>query len=255
MAKEIITEQLILGIDPGAKFVGVSVRKGDTVLLSSTYARPDSIPQVMWAKLIPIKIEEEVLSRFPEDTLLIGIEDVTSPNAYMGGKMQLLNPKNTIKLAIVVGTLAQRFPKAVMIRPAKNGSQEQSSYPTSLLGRRPVELLGSNNARTRDHERSAYDIAGLVEAKLREGFLLDMQADELSTTLLDLPITFGTTKSKKKPVTPKKEVLTSLPTSEKENAKTEVKPKLTVKSTVENKTPTIKKETNLNSNNLFGEYL
>jgi hypothetical protein len=234
---------LILGIDPGAKFCGVSVRQGDKVLLSSTYARPEVIPQVMWAKLIPKKIEEEVFAHFPEQNLLVGIEDVTSPSAFMGGKMQLLNPKNTIKLAIVVGTLAQRFPQAVMIRPSKNGSQEQSTYPEELVGRRPNTLLGSNNARTRDHERSAYDIAGLVEAKLSEGYKLDMQVDEISTELLNLPITFGDKKSKPK-----------AKTTTKEPSKNEEKHKPAVKSTVVSN-PKTKKENNLNSNNLFGEYL
>lgn len=251
--------KIIIGIDPGATNVGICVRQGDTVLFSSTYARPDVIPQVAWATLAVKKFEEEVLSQFKEEEIIIGIEDVTSPSAYMGGKLQLLNPSNTIKLAVVVGAFAQRFPQAVIIRPGKNGSQPADTYPAELNGRRPVTLQGSNNSGTRNHERSAYDVAGLVEAKLREGFKLDMQTDELNTELLKLPLKTLPRKKKKTSTSAKpdveKDIKSDIKGDTKTEAKTDVKAKNTVSLKAEPQKPTKMKENNLRTNNLFGEYL
>ena len=166
---------IVIGIDPGARFVGVCVvdtSEENKVLLSSTYVRPDDMPQVAWAVHAVEQVKADILTKFPGAK--IGIEDVTSPQAYKNGKLQLLNPSNTIKLAIVVGAFAREIPYAVMVRPGKNGSQEV--YPEVLTGVRPKTLPGVNQkAGTRNHERSAFDIALLVEGKLDEGYVLDQQ--------------------------------------------------------------------------------
>jgi len=161
-----------IGIDPGARYTGVSVRKGDEVLLSSTYVRPQDMLPVTWAVYVVDAIRDEVISQFPE--ALIGIENVTIPNTHNGGKLNLMNPKPVIHLALVVGALATAFPDAVIVRPGKNGSQEK--YPAVLEGRRPKDLPGeSNGAGTRNHERSAYDVAGIAEILHRDHYKLDTQ--------------------------------------------------------------------------------
>jgi hypothetical protein len=162
---------VIIGIDPGATNVGVSVRDGDKVLVSSTFVRPDGMPPVKWAVLVAKRVHDEIVSKYPD--ALIGIEGVTVPNAYNMGKKNLMSPKYIIWTGIVVGALASQYPTAVIIRPGKNGSQELSSYPESLKGRRPKDLEGVTEAGTRNHEKSAYDIAGEVLSYLNNGYNLD----------------------------------------------------------------------------------
>lgn len=166
---------IVIGIDPGAKYTAVSVINPDApleerVIQSSVYVRPDEMPEVTWAVHVTNKIMNDVITNYP--LAKIGIEGVTTPQSHYNGRLALMNPKNTIKLAIVVGAIAMALPKAAIIRPGKNGSQE--TYPKVLNGQRPKTLPGINEkAGTRNHERSAYDVAMLTEKKLKEGYILD----------------------------------------------------------------------------------
>jgi hypothetical protein len=162
---------IIIGIDPGATNVGVSVRDGNDVLHSSTYVRPEDMPPTAWAVTVAQRVHEEVVMNYPD--ALIGIEGVTVPNAYNMGKKNLMSPKYIIWTALVVGALASQYPYAVIVRPGKNGSQDLSMYPEVLKGRRPKDLAGVSEAGTRNHEKSAYDIAGEVEGYLQNGYKLD----------------------------------------------------------------------------------
>jgi hypothetical protein len=162
---------IIIGIDPGATNVGVAVRDGSNVLVASTYVRPDEMPPVTWAVYVSKRVHDEIVSKYPD--ALIGIEGVTVPNAYNMGKKNLMSPKFIIWTGIVVGAFASKYPQAVIIRPGRNGSQELDSYPDELKGRRPKELKGVTEAKTRNHEKSAFDVAGEVEIYLKNGYNLD----------------------------------------------------------------------------------
>lgn len=165
---------ITIGVDPGATYTGVSVRDGMICLLSSTYVRPSDTPPIAWAVEVAQRIEDEVIALFPDAK--IGIEGVTVPNAYNQGKLALNSPKYIIWTGIIVGALAARHPDAVIVRPGKNGSQAPDSYPEVLQGRRPKDLAGSNNgAGTRNHERSAWDIAGEVEFMVGQNVKLDIK--------------------------------------------------------------------------------
>lgn len=166
--------RIVIGIDPGARYVGVSVINLDTnkILLSSTYVRDDDTPPVTWAAHATKQVLNDVIAKYPN--ALVGIENVVPPQAYYKGKLALMNPKNAIHLALVVGALANALPDAVIIRPGKHGSQAE--YPAELKGVRPKTLPGVNQkAGTRNHERSAYDLALLVEETHKEGYKLDKQ--------------------------------------------------------------------------------
>lgn len=163
---------VVIGIDPGATNTGVSVRNGDKVLLSSTYVKPKDMAPITWAVEVAQRVQEEVINLYPD--ALIGIEGVTVPNAYNQGKLALNSPKYIIWTALVVGAIAVNNPNAVIVRPGKNGSQDLSSYPAELIGRRPKDLAGvSVGSGTRNHEKSAYDVAGEVEGLLRANYVLD----------------------------------------------------------------------------------
>lgn len=162
------TALVTVGIDPGPRNTAVCVREAgtSTVLYSSTWRRDDETTPVEWAKEVVALIAAEVLPLFPNRQ--VGYENVTVPQTHFRGQKSFLNPKHSIHLALIVGALAIVFPDGMVVRPGKNGSQPLDTYPEVLKGRRPKTLPGRNNAGTRDHERSAFDVAGVTEIMLRE---------------------------------------------------------------------------------------
>lgn len=157
---------IFIGIDPGARYTGVLVRQNDGILLSSTIVRMEDMEPLIWAR----KVVEElrpIVDMFPD--AIIGIETVTAPTGFSGGKKAPLNPKYIINAAAVAGAVANEWDEAYIIPPKGNGSQHESHYPTELIGRRPKSLPGNAaGAKTRNHERSAYDIAGKTQTHYYE---------------------------------------------------------------------------------------
>lgn len=162
----ITLELVTIGVDPGSRNTAVSVRLGKEVLYSSTIKRADDTEPEEWARESVDHVLNEVLPLFPNYQL--GVEKATPPQTHMSGRKSILNPKYTIWLALVVGAFVATFREAAIVRPGKNGSQPMDSYPDEIRGRRPKDLPGRNNAGTRDHERSAYDVAGVAEQLFRE---------------------------------------------------------------------------------------
>lgn len=164
---------IVIGIDPGARYTGVSVRdlSENTILLSSTYVKPEDTQIVSWAIELANTIKDEVLSAFPDAK--IGIEGISDPKGYSNGKKSPINPKHIIRAGIVLGALAMMFPDAVIVPPGHNGSS-RTGYPDVLNGRRPKDLPGSaKGAGTRNHEKSAYDVAGDVPFRIANNYKLD----------------------------------------------------------------------------------
>jgi hypothetical protein len=156
----------IIGIDPGASYVGVVIREEDTLLWSATFVRPkDMTDPLEWSTYVSHRVQKEVIDLNPEAK--IGLESVTTPNSHHQGRLALINPKSTINLAMVAGAINALNPEATRVRPGKNGSQPVETYPTELCGRRPKTLPGFvEGAKTRNHEKSAWDVAGETQLKL-----------------------------------------------------------------------------------------
>lgn len=153
------TGKPVIGIDPGARYTGVVVRDGDAVLHSSTLVRPVEMTSTDWAVMVVVEIQR-ILRDFPA-TIPVGIEGISDPKGFHQGKRAAINPKDIIRAGIVLGALVATWPKAVIVKPGGNGSQHYTHYPEALIGRRPESLPGSTNgAGTRDHEQSAFDVAG-----------------------------------------------------------------------------------------------
>lgn len=150
----------VIGIDPGARYTGVVVRDGDVVLHSSTLVRPATMESgTEWALTVIAEVEM-ILKDFPT-MIPIGVEGVNDPKGFHHGKRAAINPKDIIRAAIVLGAVVAHWPRAIVVPPGGNGSQHYTNYPADLIGRRPADLPGSTNgAGTRDHEQSAYDVAG-----------------------------------------------------------------------------------------------
>lgn len=155
----------IMGVDPGSKYTGVVIRDGDAVLYASTLVCPDKCTPVDWSRLV---LEELKVLLATRANLPIAIEGVSDPKGFFRGSRSPINPGHLMRAAIVLGSVVGHFTDAVIIPPGGNGSQTLDSYPACLVGRRPKDLPGSGNgARTRDHEQSAYDVAGKGATQLR----------------------------------------------------------------------------------------
>jgi hypothetical protein len=168
---------IVIGIDPGAKYTGVSVRNisTDEILLSSTYVKPKETEIVSWAIEVSARIQTDVADLFPEAK--IGIEGLAAPRGYNNGKLAPLNPKYLIFAGIVLGAVAQRFSNAVIVPPGHNGTS-RTGYPDVLCGRRPKDLPGfAKGAGTRNHEKSAYDVAGEVPFLVANNYVLDAKSE------------------------------------------------------------------------------
>lgn len=150
---------IIVGIDPGARYTGLSIIDGDeNILLASTIVRPaDEEDFIKWAKELAKMIDELI-----KDTpyIAIGIEGVTEPKGFKNGVRSPMNPKDILRTGVVVGALSMHYHQAIIIRPGGNGSRHDDDYPASLTGRRPVDLPGDGGSSgTRRHEKSAFDVA------------------------------------------------------------------------------------------------
>lgn len=155
-----VVGDVYVGIDPGSRYTGVVVIDANEKILASwIFVRPELEKDfVVWSRDLINIIDKEVISLFPD--ALIGIENVTDPKGFKGGAHSAMNPKDIIRTAQILGAMSMHYKDAVYISPANNGSQSPDYYPPELSGRRPKDLIGSNNrAGTRRHEKSAYDVA------------------------------------------------------------------------------------------------
>lgn len=149
-----------IGVDPGARYTGVVVRDGDVVLYSSTIVCPKDIDDSLeFGRLVAKTLRKLVDEHFPG--LPMGVEGVSAPKGYNRGAKSPINPKYIMFAAAVAGCVANEFEEAYIIAPGGNGTQHISQYPEALIGRRPKDLPGAvKGVGTRDHEKSAFDVAG-----------------------------------------------------------------------------------------------
>lgn len=152
----------VLGVDPGARYTGVVVRDGDGVLHSSTYVRAPDCSATDWA----IEVISRLRELHAEHTingieLPVGVEGVSDPKGFKSGQHAAINPSGIIRAGVVLGAVVAVWPSAIVVPPGRNGSKHTSHYPSCLVGRRPKGLPGdATGAGTRDHEQSAFDVAG-----------------------------------------------------------------------------------------------
>lgn len=153
--------QPVLGVDPGARYVGIVLRDGDVVLLATTLVRDKSLSDpITWARLVLQEVQAILFTACPAGTR-IGIEGVNAPSGFSGGKQHPLDPGPILFTGVVAGAVAGAFLDAHIVPPGNNGTQNMTHYPAALQGRRPTDLPGSDHgAGTREHTRSAYDVAG-----------------------------------------------------------------------------------------------
>lgn len=111
------------------------------------------------------EIKVILLQHCPAETK-VAVEGVSAPKGFKDGKQASINPRYIVFTAVVFGGVANQF-AAHVVPPGGNGSQNITHYPPPLVGRRPADLPGSTNgAGTRDHEQSAWDVAGKAAAEV-----------------------------------------------------------------------------------------
>lgn len=88
--------------------------------------------------------------------VIIGVEDVVAPTPHGGrvdGRARVTNVAPLLEVAKVVGALEERWPAALVVRPARHGSSLDGAYPAGI--RKGTRGLGGPP----EHARSAYDVA------------------------------------------------------------------------------------------------
>ncbi|ONF73946.1 hypothetical protein [Amycolatopsis keratiniphila] len=103
-------------------------------------------------------------TRYGEVRMAVEVPGV--PIGYQPGsakKFQRLPLRDWIIPRQVAAAVIGQFPEAKIVRPDHYGRRPSSEYPKELRGTRPPEW-GPNETprRERDHERAAYDIAGVA---------------------------------------------------------------------------------------------
>lgn len=152
-----------MGVDPGARWVGLVVRQGDVLLEHHTLTRvgDDDLP----GRDMLTAVSSAVRALYKaHDADAIGVEGVQKPSPFMGksGNVSFTNVNGLLGTAMVLGAVLSAFP-AIVVPPGGNGSDPMGVYPVEL---RPTRGKGAGGDKLR-HERSAWDVAGTATMMLR----------------------------------------------------------------------------------------
>lgn len=151
---------IVVGIDPGAKHVGVCLRDGATVL-GFGVLDGDSFHDLPFffnrlRSFVDSQIMNHVMNVVGADDVVVAVEGVQPPNVWHNGRKQMLPVDSLIGTAMMFGAVLATWPTAIVVPPGKNGSSPINTYPTELVGPREGKA-GTGRLR---HARSAWDVAG-----------------------------------------------------------------------------------------------
>lgn len=183
---------LTIGIDPGAKTVGLALFTGREWQAGADIdvdigggpvidARDDGT-QVLLRAVCDQMSTWSAAHREAGAVEMIAIEQTIAPQSHHYGRRQLINVAPVIATAFVEGVLIGRLPTSlphypliVRVAPAHFGHRQYSTYPPALISnseRRAPKFSRSNYAGQGKlrHQRAAHDIAlrALTDRKLRE---------------------------------------------------------------------------------------
>jgi hypothetical protein len=166
----------VLGIDPGAREVGVVLRRGTDVVRAKVLDLPAGAGG--WALRDLCEEIEEVI-HWPLDAwLLVAVEAVKAPNPHMnrrlGGASAVINVGSLLTTAAVWGAVMvwkwEETCGLMSVPPAGHGSKLLAAYPPELVTARErahgLNRVGGGRYR---HLRSGYDIAGAAALMARAG--------------------------------------------------------------------------------------
>lgn len=152
-----------LGIDPGAKYVGVCLLSpAGEVIDATTFARNDRENRAQWVEHVMSGLDRFLA---PRGTVAVAVEDVVAPKTYLSGKRASypLGDGYLFDTCVILGAVVGGFEKVCVVSPGSNGSR--GDYPSVLVGRPSAALTRSEHPkRARNHEQSAYDVARLARS-------------------------------------------------------------------------------------------
>lgn len=172
-------KQAVIGVDPGARWTAAVLRVGDAVVNGWTLGpvdtqgnpRADALddPDDLAALGRYVSRIAEALDSLADQAerefggFRIGVETIRLPVGYRHGKASNVSVSNWLTPRSVAVAVIALYPAARLVLPGQNGSRDD--YPAELRRRRPPGW-GVNEAPRgeRDHERSAYDVAGRAAA-------------------------------------------------------------------------------------------
>lgn len=174
----------VIGIDPGARWTAAVLRIGDHASYGWTYG-----PVNRLSELDPAALDNpddwaafgryagrvlDALGRLLTEAeqhhgaVRVAIEALNVPVGWKStghGRYNRLPLADWLTPCRMVAAVLGAYPDARLVRPDQLGRRPASDYPRELRGPRPADW-GPCEARRgeRDHERAAYDVAGLAAA-------------------------------------------------------------------------------------------
>jgi hypothetical protein len=168
-----------VGVDPGQTWTAAVLRVGDTAvhgwtlgpvdhqgrLFRGALNEPDDWRSFAWyvARLIPALDELVGYAIHHYGRVRVAVECPLIPVGFLDGRKQQRMPlRDWVVPRQVTAAVMGAYPDARPVRPDHMGRRHADEYPADLRGKRPSGW-GPNEARRgeRDHERAAYDIAGI----------------------------------------------------------------------------------------------
>ena len=172
----------VVGIDPGARWTAAVLRIGDHPVHGWTYGPVNRLGELDAAALDKPD-DWAAFSRYAGRVLdalgqlvteaeqhhgavRVAIEAINVPVGWLSvghGRYNRLPLIDWLTPTRVVAAVIGAYPDARLVPPDKLGRRPTEDYPRELRGPRPADW-GPGEARRgeRDHERAAYDVAGLA---------------------------------------------------------------------------------------------
>lgn len=169
-------DPLVLGVDPGSRFCGLTLVRGrDDLVAWNLLERPEGQDVRAWVEEC-YRAASILVWGFPDrgqtHPVHVAVEAVVTPQTHINGKRRLNSPESLIGTAAVMGGMiawaaSEGFP-CVLVPPGGNGEGLLSAYPVEL---RPTRGKGRGYDKM-NHCRSAWDCAlagpGLVRRATAE---------------------------------------------------------------------------------------
>ena len=153
----------LVGVDPGGRYTGLVVRRGDVLVEHHTLVRvgDDDLPTHSCLRTVALGVIKLFEAHNADG---VAIEGVQKPSPFMGksGNVSFSNVTGILGTAMVLGAVLALVP-AIVVPPGGNGSDPLGAYPVEL---RPTRGKGAGADKLR-HERSAWDVAGAGATLLR----------------------------------------------------------------------------------------
>ncbi|WP_038843412.1 hypothetical protein [Salinispora arenicola] len=163
----------VLGIDPGARWTAGVLRVGDAAVTGWTVgpgddaarlADPDDVAAVAaYVARVTAQVEATMVLMADYPRRRLAVEMIRVPVGWRYGKRTSVRLTDWLVPRQVGVAIIGRWPTTRLIAPDRHGRRELADYPAELRRRRPPGWPPNEAPRgERDHERAAFDVAGVA---------------------------------------------------------------------------------------------